>query len=190
MIGGLVKLGMANPVTAPWVVGLQAAWPLIWRVAFCALLVFVGWRYGAQHERNVIADERVKMAEAMVEGMEQVRRDEAAAEQRSDESEQLYEQSKTELERVRADIPTRVVRLCVAAANRGAVPRVPDAAAKHDGAAADAADDARADRPLAAGRDIGRELYALADECDADKRRLSALQHWTTTVPSSAQRAP
>jgi hypothetical protein len=178
VIGAALKLASANPVLAPWVEGARALWPIIWRAALFALVFYLGWRYGAAHERDAIADERVAQAEAMVKGMEAVRAEQAAAEARSEKVETAYEESKKELADVRRDIPARVVRLCVAASRQRDVPGVSAPASVDDGRPGD-----QADVQGEAGPDLGPELYALADECDDNARRLGALQGWVSSVP-------
>lgn len=185
MIGKLVTMGLANPVTAPWVQGAQALWPLLWRAALGLALVWVGWHYGAAHERGAIEDERVAQLKATVVAVEAARAEEAAARERSTEVETRYEDAKLELDRVRADIPARVVRLCVAAGSQRHLPGVPAAPGVDHGASAD-----QPDVSGTAGPDIGPELYALADQCDDAARRLSAAQEWLHSVPRRASAAP
>lgn len=82
-----------------------------------------------------------------------------------------------ELQALRARrVPARVVRLC-SAADQG-LP-VSAGAGRPDGAAAGTGGSEAEARP---GRDVGPELYAIADDCDAVAAQLRGLQAWVRGV--------
>lgn len=179
MIGALLTAAKSNPVLAPWIGPLQALWPLLWRLALFGLLFAIGWHYGARNARADLADERAQLLEAHIAAVDVLRAEERAQDERAEKIEVDYESAKSELERIRARIPTRVVRVCQPTAGDRGVP-VSVTGTVADGRAAD-----RADVPRAAGRDIGPALYGLADQCDEIARRLLALQRWVATVPAA-----
>ena len=164
-----LKPAMAR--VAPW-------GPLAWRAALAAALVWVGWHYGGREAEGDLEAARLEWATAHLESIEALRAEQDEQRERSRVVEESYEQSKSELEDVRRNLPARVVRLC-RAANPRDVPGVPGTAAGHDGSAS-----GDSDVQGAAGPDIGGRLYALADECDDAARRLKALQEWTGSMRS------
>lgn len=168
MIPALVKPYAA--MVAPW-------WPLAWRAAVAAALVWVGWHYGGKEAERDLEAARLEWATAHLESIEALRAEQDEQREKSRAVEEQYEQSKTELDDIRRNLPARVVRLCRTAADRGDVPAVPAGSGVHDGAAA-----SDADVPGAAGPDIGGRLYGLADECDDTARRLKALQEWVRSM--------
>jgi hypothetical protein len=91
---------------------------------------------------------------------------------KANEASERYAVSLENLKAARARTPTRTVRLCV---NTG----VPEAGTTPG---TDATGEERVSEALGsnikASRDIGRELYELADEADECSVRLEALQDW------------
>lgn len=168
MIPALVKPYAA--MVAPW-------WPLVWRAAVAAGLVWVGWHYGGREAERDLEAARLEWATAHLESIEALRAEQDKQREVSRAVEVDYEKAKSELDDVRRNLPARVVRLCRSAANQRDVPAVSVAAGVDAGAGAGAADDARE-----AGPDIGGRLYAFADECDDAVRRLEALQNWTRAM--------
>lgn len=168
MIPAIVKPYAA--MVAPW-------WPLAWRAAVGAALVWVGWHYGGKEAERDLEAARLEWATAHLASVERLRAEQDEQQERSRVVEERYEQSKTELDDIRRNLPARVVRLCRAATDRDKLPAVPAAAGRDDSAAS-----GDADVPGAAGPDIGGRLYGLADECDDTARRLKALQEWVRSM--------
>lgn len=168
MIPAVVKPYAA--MVAPW-------WPLVWRAALAAALVWVGWHYGGREAERDLEAARLEWATAHLASVEALRAEQDEQRERSRVVEERYEQSKSELDDIRRNLPARVVRLCRAATDRGQVPGVPAAPGGDAGAAGN-----DADLPGTAGPDIGGRLYAFADECDDNARRLEALQEWTRSM--------
>ena len=88
---------------------------------------------------------------------------------------------RSEVDALRArPIPRTPVRLC---RETPALPSSGTTAAGTDGGAAPTRrDDAAPRDDLAAGPDIGPDLYALAQSCDAEVAKLRALQGWINAV--------
>lgn len=157
-------------------------WPLLWRAALAAALVAGGWHYGGRAAEHKLAEQQAQLIQSHADAVDALRAEERARESRSTEVEQKYETAKTELERMRARVPTRVVRVCESPANSGGMP-VPGTAPGADGPGANSAQ-----LPGAAGRDIGPALYGLADECDNAATRLNLLQEWNKAMAAPPRR--
>lgn len=176
MISTILKGLSANPVLAPWLTGLQAFWPLLWRLLVLAICFGAGWHYGGKSAEQELAQAKARFLEAHLNSVLALRDEQSEIEKQSREVEAEYERSKQELEDIRRAIPVRSVRLCPPASG-GGVPGVPAAAGKSAGGAANP--------PFvsgAPGPDIGGRLYALADECDDIARRLTGMLQWTTQL--------
>jgi hypothetical protein len=145
---------------APWLEAVAPFWPLIWRAAVAAGLVWVGWHYGGRDAEAEL--ERFKQLQAQATSV-------AVANLRADVAERDLKLTKQEADHVRdlddlkarqAATPARVVRVCPDPGPRP-VPGVPAAAGglPPDGGGAGEL------RP-GAGFDLGPGLKRLVDRAD------------------------
>lgn len=133
--------------------------------AAVALIGYLMWRehtltrkVAEKHAALIIEREKVEQRD------QQIKQLHAEAEKQRKASDDYQ----TELERLqaaRADVPTRIVRLCRTA------PSVPEAASGPPEAGTEGL-------PVEAGPDIGERLYALADEADRCAAQRDALIRW------------
>jgi hypothetical protein len=130
-------------------------------------LAFVGLAVALKVQTGRL--DRVKDENRLLESAIAAERENA---RKANEASERYAISLENLKAARAATPTRSVRLCVNSS-------VPEAGASTGADATDSKGLSEAYRPdIKIGRDIGRELYDLADEADLCPAKLEALQEW------------
>lgn len=142
-----------------------------WLYAAAALAIgALLWReHHVVHQRNAAIAQTRELTKQLNAAQETARRQEAAS--------NAYHDEQDRLDKDRADIPVRAVRLC-----HGAPARVPEAAsgvaAAGSGGLSEAAGSDPGDRWSDDGPDIGPALYAEADEADKCAVQRDALIRW------------
>lgn len=161
--------------------GLVLAALLAW-----IFVVFKAWHDDSQALPGVRAQRDAALAETA-----RVRSDLANEVSRLTTVNEGLIREKNELERARAAVPVRPVRLCRSAPAGAARP--PDPAAPGGGDAAPAGTGVLPPEggwDSAAGPDVGPDLYALFDEADELLRRYRGLQEYVTGLPAACTLTP
>lgn len=147
--------------------------PLRWWIYIAATAAIAGVLWHDHHVTGRLRAE--KAANAQLEASYNALQASYAHERKiATEASNDYERRLKDIQSRRADTPTRSVRLCREA------PRVPGTSGGALGTAAGTAGEqpAEAGHDLEVSRDVGPDLYALADEADERAAQCNALIKW------------
>ena len=158
-------------------------------VALCFAWIFFAVK-GWHDDSEALPGVKRELADAQAE-TEQVRRDWSVESARlAKVTEGLANENET-LRQQRAAVPVRAVRLCRAAGEGTAGKANPAGTGRGDEAAAGSgALSPETGQGLAAGPDIGPQLYAIADEADDLLRRYRGAQAYIAGLPDSCLATP
>ena len=159
-------------------------WRLIGAAVAVAAVAFAGYRVNTWHTSHGLlraAEKRLEAEEACADGSKCAARVAAAevaaaAKQRETDAEVLsgYQTGLETVAAYAASHPAPTVRLCKPAG--GASVRLPPTPGGVDGSLQPG------DVPQEAGKDIGKQLFDLADEADRESLRLRYLQEWARAL--------